>query len=177
MEHKVQLKDGRTVVIREARLDDAEAVLQLIDSIARERRWLLNTEAYWGVEGQRQWIRSVQASGGTMLIAQTPQGEIVAWADLSRPYASLTHHTATLGTGVHKNYRGAGLGAALLSQIAEEARRLHLEKLELTVRATNARAIHLYESLGWQREGVSPRAYKQDGEYDDKVYMGLWLGT
>ncbi|MDQ3855891.1 MAG: GNAT family N-acetyltransferase [Chloroflexota bacterium] len=171
----VPLKDGREVTIREATLEDAFGVLLLIDAIARERRWLLNTDAHWGVEGQRQWIRSVQMSGGTMLLAEDADGAIVAWADLSRPQAELAHHTATLGTGVHESYRGVGLGRELLTLVAAEARRLGIEKLDLNVRSTNTRAIHLYQMLGWQHEGRSPRAYKQDGEYEDKLYMGLWL--
>ena len=176
MHESVTLKDGRAVVIRTAVPEDALGLLALIDSVARERRWLLNTEAWWDVEGQRRWLDSVEGSGGTTLLAEAADGEIVAWADLARPHAALTHHTATLGTGVLDGYRDVGLGRALLGRIAEEAARLGIEKLELTVRARNARAIHVYERLGWRREGLSPRAYKQDGEYDDKVSMGLWLG-
>ncbi len=172
----VTLGDGREVVIRTAVQEDAAGVRRVIDSVARERKYLLNTEAYWSVEAQRQWLASVERAGGTMLVAEAPDGEIVAWADLSRPTAALAHHTATLGTGVRRDYRDAGLGRALLTAIAEEARGLGIEKLELQVRSTNARAIHLYESLGWEREGVSPRAYKQDRVYEDRVQMGLWLG-
>lgn len=176
MEQTVCLKDDREVLIRRATSDDALGVLRLIDSVARERRWLLNAEAHWGVEGQRRWIGSVQQEGGVMLVAEAPDGEIVAWADVSRPLAALSRHTATLGTGVLASYRGVGLGRALLSLIADEARDLGIEKLELHARSTNAAAIHLYESLGWQHEGLGPKAYHQDGEYEDKVYMGLWLG-
>ncbi len=176
MKQSVKLKDGRQVTVRTATADDAPGVHALLDSVARERRWLLNTEAYWGVDGQRHWIQAVELGGGTMLIAEAPDGQVVAWADVSRPHAALTHHTATLGTGILEGYRDVGLGRALLSAITDEASRLGIEKLDLTVRGRNERAIHLYESLGWQHEGRSPRAYKQDGEYDDKVMMGLWLG-
>ncbi len=177
MQRYATLSDGRCVLLRTATEEDAAGVLLLIDAVARERRYLLNTEAHWGVEAQRRWLSSVERSGGTTLIAVAPEGEIVGWADLSRPVADLAHHTATLGTGLLATYRDAGLGRALLSAIAEEARALGLEKLDLTVRSTNSRAIHLYESLGWEHEGVSPRAYKQDGKYEDKLYMGLWLGS
>jgi ribosomal protein S18 acetylase RimI-like enzyme len=172
----VTLKDGRGLAIRRATEDDAALLRLLIDSVARERKYLLNTEAYWSVEAQRQWIASVERSGGTTLVAEAPDGEIVAWADLSRPTAALSRHTASLGTGVLGEYRDVGLGRALLTAIAEEARELGIEKLELHVRSTNGRAIHVYESLGWEHEGVSPRAYQQDGVYEDRVQMGLWLG-
>lgn len=176
MQQSVTLKDGREVTIRTATEDDAFGLLLLIDSVARERRYLLNTEAHWGLDGQRQWLRSVERAGGATLVAESEDGEIVGWSDLSRSAAALSHHTATLGAGILDGWRDAGLGRALLTTIAEEARRLGLERLELHVRSTNARAIHLYESLGWRHEGTARRAYKQDGQYEDRIEMGLWLG-
>ncbi len=157
-------------------MEDAKGLLELIDSIARERRWLLNTEAYWGVEGQRRWIGSVLSSGGTMLVAEGPDGRLVGWADVSRSLAILVHHVGTLGMGVRRDYRGVGLGSALLEAITEEARELGVERLELVVRAGNGAAIGLYERHGWRFEGRSPRAFKLDDEYEDRIQMGLWLG-
>ncbi|MBA2362513.1 MAG: GNAT family N-acetyltransferase [Chloroflexia bacterium] len=176
MDHSLTLDDGREVTIRTATECDAFGVLVLIDAVARERVYLLNTEAYWGVEGQREWIRALHRTGGTMLVTEAPEGALVAWADLARTNVALTRHTATLGTGVRAGWRDAGLGRALLQEITRAARELGIEKLELHVRSTNARAIHVYESLGWQHEGVGLRAYKQDGMYEDRVQMGLWLG-
>ena len=112
-----------------------------------------------------------------MIVAETPEEDIVGWVDLSRPHAEISRHTATLGTGVLATYRSAGLGRAMLARIAAEARTIGLEKLELTVRSENLIAIRLYESMGWQREGVSRRAFKQDDRYEDRIHMGLWLGS
>lgn len=177
MRETVTLRDGRAVVLRTATAEDAFGLYLLVDAIARERVYLLNTQAHWGMEGQRRWIASVERAGGTTLVAEAEDGQIVAWADLSRPAAPLAHHTAALGTGVLDGWRSAGLGRALLSRIAQEARALGLERLELHARSPNARAIRLYESLGWEHEGVGRRAYKHDGAYEDRVQMGLWLGN
>ncbi len=177
MDPRLSLKDGREVTLRAATEDDAFGVLLLIDAVAHERVYLLNTEAYWGVEGQRDWIRAVHRTGGAMLVAEAPEGEVVAWADLARPHALLARHTATLGTGVRADWRDVGLGRALLREITGMAHELGIEKLELHVRSTNARAIHVYESLGWQHEGVGHRSYKQDGVYEDRIQMGLWLSS
>lgn len=173
---RAALRDGREALIRRAGPEDAWGLYLLIDSLARERRWLLNTEAHWGVDGQRQWIVSLERGGGLTLLAEDTEGEVVGWSDLARPNSELAHHTATLGIGVAASYRGVGLGRALLERAVAEARELGVEKLELTVRARNGAAITLYESAGWEREGVSRRAFKQDGEYEDRVHMGLWLG-
>lgn len=171
----VRLRDGRLVTLREAAPDDAAGVLDLIDSVARERRWLLNTEAYWSVAAQRQTLLNVRQSGGVTIVAATEDGRLVGWLDLSRPVTELVRHTATLGVGVLAPYRGAGLGHALMHAAFEAGRARGIEKLELTVRSTNTRAIALYERLGWQHEGRSLRAFKQDGAYEDRLYMGLWI--
>ena len=57
-------------------------------------------------------------------------------------------------------YRRRGLGTALLRAVES---RMDISRLRLNVRASNLSAIHLYESLGFQRSGSRP-SYYQDGE-------------
>ena len=75
--------------------------------------------------------------------------------------------------GVHKDYRGQGIGIALLSQALEEARIRGLERVELDVYASNLTAIHLYEKYKFEVEGRKKRARKLDGVYDDIIDMAL----
>jgi ribosomal protein S18 acetylase RimI-like enzyme len=77
--------------------------------------------------------------------------------------------------GVHKDYRGKGIGTALLGQALEEARSLGLERVELGVYASNLAAIRLYEKYKFQREGRKKRARKLDGVYDDIIDMALFF--
>jgi RimJ/RimL family protein N-acetyltransferase len=50
-----------------------------------------------------------------------------------------------------------------------------LEKIELTVHASNEPAIALYRSLGFEEEGKRRRGWLVDGAYDDIVLLGLDL--
>jgi ribosomal-protein-alanine N-acetyltransferase len=61
---------------------------------------------------------------------------------------------------VAPEYQNKGIGRALMK--AGEAP-VELPYLRLNVRPSNASAIHLYLSLGYQRAGIWPRYY-QDGE-------------
>lgn len=171
----LRLRDGREVSLRAASTEDASGVHDLIDTVARERRWLLNTEAYWSVAAQRQTLLNIRQSGGVTLIAVAGEGEVVGWLELSRPVTDLTRHTATLGVSLLPSYRNAGLGTALMRSAEQAGRERGIEKLELTVRSTNTRAVALYERLGWQLEGRAVRAFKQEGVYEDRLYMGLWI--
>jgi len=50
-------------------------------------------------------------------------------------------------------------------------------KLQLSMFEDNAPAAALYASLGFQREGVRPGAFRQpDGTLHAEVLMGRWIG-
>lgn len=54
--------------------------------------------------------------------------------------------------------------------------RLGLARVELEVVADNPAAVHLYESLGFEREGLKRRAFLVDGRLADLVVMGRLRG-
>ncbi|HUS96106.1 MAG TPA: GNAT family N-acetyltransferase [Hyphomicrobiaceae bacterium] len=62
---------------------------------------------------------------------------------------------------VHPNYRGAGLGRALMQHLEFEARRQDFSELRLTTHVDIPENIRLYEHLGWERVD----------ENDNKVLM------
>jgi [ribosomal protein S18]-alanine N-acetyltransferase len=72
--------------------------------------------------------------------------------------------------------RGRGMGAALVTAVTDWARANGADRIELEVRALNARAIRLYERAGLCREGLRTGYYHSPDE--DAVLMGapLWSG-
>jgi RimJ/RimL family protein N-acetyltransferase len=104
-------------------------------------------------------------------------GEIVGLLDCDAPPRRRLAHTAELGISIAAGWRERGIGRLLL-QAALDWARAHpqLEKVWLTVIATNARAIHLYAALGFQEEGRLHRAIKfEDGTYADLLQMFRWV--
>ncbi|TPP11446.1 GNAT family N-acetyltransferase [Rhizobium glycinendophyticum] len=81
-------------------------------------------------------------------------------------------HTATVGMGVHDAYQRRGIGRALLGEIvAISDEWLNLHRLELTVFCDNHAAVTLYQSFGFETEGVH-RAYAfRAGAYADVFGM------
>lgn len=65
--------------------------------------------------------------------------------------------------GVRQAYQGRGLGAALLTELLEEAGRRGCEAVFLEVRADNEPAQKLYERFGFTRIGVRKRYYQPSG--------------
>lgn len=71
-------------------------------------------------------------------------------------------------------YRDKGYGREALSLGINFAfRELNLHRLNLTVFEYNPRAIHLYESLGFVREGAFREAIYRDGRRYDMLLYGL----
>ncbi len=73
-----------------------------------------------------------------------------------------------------KRFWGKGYGTdtvRVLERLAFE--RLNLNRLWLTMLATNARAIKCYEKCGFVRNGLNPEASYVKGKYVDVVAMGI----
>ncbi|MFA0815753.1 MAG: GNAT family N-acetyltransferase [Anaerofustis sp.] len=81
-------------------------------------------------------------------------------------------HTATVGIMVHKDYQEMGVGSALMKAVLDVADNwLMLVRVELSVFADNERAIHVYEKLGFEKEGIARKAAIRNGEYADEYIM------
>jgi putative acetyltransferase len=82
-------------------------------------------------------------------------------------------HAAALGIMVREEYQGQGIGRRLMDALLDLADNwLGLVRVELDVFAGNDRAIRLYESLGFQREGLKRKDVFRNGRYEDVVVMG-----
>jgi GNAT superfamily N-acetyltransferase len=69
--------------------------------------------------------------------------KVIGWCQIKSGSWEGYTHMSWLQMGVHKDYRGQGIGTAPLSQALEKARRRGLERVELDVYASNLTAIHL----------------------------------
>ncbi len=77
---------------------------------------------------------------------------------------------------VAREWRGRGVGSALMSAAIDWARERGLHKLSLSVWPHNAAAIALYRKYGFVEEGRRVQQIRrQSGELWDLVDMGLML--
>ena len=146
----------------------------MLDSVARERRYLALVEAP-PLESAKAFVGAVIKAGHAQFVA-VDEARIVGWCDaLPGDAAAGTAHIGRLGTGVHRDYRRQGIGRRLLEATIAKSRERGLEKIELTVYASNVPAISLYQKLGFVEEGRKKRGRFLDGFYDDVLLMALDL--
>ena len=140
--------------------------------IARERKYLGLVDSP-PIESTRAFVRSVAEGNGAHFVAIDAAGDVVGWCDIARPPLEGFRHCGRLGMGLLPHAQGRGLGRRLAEVAIDAARARGVERVELEVFASNARAVRLYERLGFAHEGVRRRARKIDGAYDDNVMMAL----
>lgn len=111
----------------------------------------------------------------SVVIGAYLDGRIVGMLGCKRYDGARELHKAFLwGFYVDPAHRCSGLGSSLLVAVVE-AVPSGVEQLLLTVVATNAPAITLYERFGFSAYGTEPRSLKTAGAYADEMLMVLFL--
>jgi L-phenylalanine/L-methionine N-acetyltransferase len=162
--------------IRMAEPGDAQALVQLAGEVGGEEgAWLLTTAEWRSVAEERRYLRAVRRHPDAAVFVADDRGQIVGRLSLARDVHPSSRHVADLGLMVAASHRRRGVGRALLEQAVEWARGAGVGKLELHVFPWNGPALALYESFGFEREGLRKGHYLRDGVPVDAVLMALLL--
>jgi putative acetyltransferase len=163
------------VEVRPARPGDLSGVTELIGAVAGERRFIRTEEVTRARTRQtRRWLRRSWTRDQAHLVA-VADGRVVGDLGVGREDNAVTRHVASLGMAVLAEWRGRGVGSALLAEAFHWARWAGVEKLALTVYPHNQRAINLYKKFGFVEEGRLAGHSKKSYGYEDEVVMGRWL--
>jgi len=141
---------------------------EVLDAVARERRWLSMTEAP-SLADVRRFVVGNLRSGAPQFVA-LDDGRVVGWCDVVPRPRETMRHTGVLGMGVAASHRGQGLGARLLATTLEAAEAAGITRVELMVLVDNAVAVALYRRYGFETEGRCRRYLVIDG-----VERDAWL--
>lgn len=163
--------DMAGIIIEPIREDHVEGFRQALDIVARERKYLIFTEAP-PTERMLDFVRDNIAAGHPHMVA-VDDGVVVGWCDIRAKERAAQAHCGMLGMGIVPGYRDRGIGRQLITAALEAARSAGLHRVELDAHGDNLRAIALYEKVGFVHEGVARQAVKLDGRLIDSVRMGL----
>ena len=142
-----------------------------IDIVAREEKFLAFTQAP-PFEQSFSFYRALKACGAPHFVVL--DGEtVVGWVDVSPQMGEARAHIGTLGIALVPGVRRQGLGERLLRTAIGAAWAKGLTRIELSVRADNARAIALYERCGFVHEGTLRRGFCIAGQSYDVHVMAL----
>jgi RimJ/RimL family protein N-acetyltransferase len=167
------------VTVREAQPGDAQALLAFVRGTLAEPGLdvpLQADEFDLSVEEEERILADCAASQNSiMLLAEVGQS-IVGQLGLRGGGRRALRHAAELGMMVSREWRGQGIGFALMERAIAWARDTGvLKRIELKVYVRNSAALHLYHKFGFRVEGRRQRAVRQDGEWLDDYIMALLL--
>ncbi len=163
--------------LREAVPDDAEQMLEHVHALAAERNVdvpLEPGEFNVTLAEERRILREYAEAENSAFFTAWDGTRLLGMLNLKPSDLPAGRHRAMLGMSVHESARGGGVGRALLEHAVAWAHTSELlTRIELDVYARNAPAIHLYDSLGFERE-ARRRAPIWEGDAPiDTFLMGL----
>lgn len=115
---------------------------------------------YFSVPWTFGQLKESLGNPGYLFLAAEEDGRVVGYGGLLK---NLDEGDIT-NIVVEEAYRGRGIARQLAAGLLEEGRKCGLSAFTLEVRAGNAAAVHLYESLGFLTEGVRKRFYERPAE-------------
>lgn len=168
-----------TEVRRLAAADAVHYRSLMLHAYAHEPDAFTSTAAERSALPSAWWLARIGAVPGAPDVAFGAfcEGVLVGAAGLAREQRERTRHKAVLfGMYVAPGFRNRGLARQLVRAVLAHAHALPgLLQVQLTVTASNAAAVKLYESCGFSCFGVEPLALKVGDALVDKRYMWCQL--
>jgi ribosomal protein S18 acetylase RimI-like enzyme len=170
---EVSVPEG--VVIRPAASGDAGSFHRMWSEIVDEGL-VRSQEVNRPVRHYKMLFRKSWTERGAWIAAVNAEGEVVGFLSATREEHPVTAHVATIGLGVRKDWRGKGIGGALVSESIRWAASIGVEKIILSVYPSNTPAVALYRKFGFVEEGRLVNQSRKSYGYEDEILMGRWLG-
>ena len=165
--------------LRNALLSDSARLVAFFQQLYSETNFMLFEPGEYTVTEEQHAHRieeMARSDSGSMFVCES-DGGIIGMVFGNRGIARRTRHSLHVVIGVLQESVGRGVGRALLEALEAWARSRGVHRLELTVDASNHRAIALYEKCGFEREGLKRHSRKVDGEYADELYMAKLIAV
>ena len=113
----------------------------------------------------------------SFVVGAFDDGRLMGTAGFYRETGPKVRHKGHVwGVYVTPSLRGRSIGRSMLKMLLEQAGGIAgVEQILISVTRTQAEAVGLYRSMGFQTFGCEPRALKVAGRYVDEEYMVLFL--
>lgn len=167
------------ITLREAIPEDAEKLLQLSKQVSLETDFLIMDERGMNLSSEllAGELAAIYESESNYLLLAFADQEVIGAASIRASDEERIAHIGEVGVFIAKEYWGMGLGTLLMEELIDFANESSIiARLELTVQSRNQAAVHLYEKIGFETEGLLKRGAKSlQGEYLEVRLMSLMI--
>lgn len=140
----------------------------LVDIRNKYAKEFLHNSKTFNVNEAYEWFDKTKPDYRVIYLNETPIG-----------YFRLTNHSVEnkniyIGADIHPLFAGKGHGFQCYKEfIPQLFQEYDLHKISLEVLSTNKRAIHLYEKLGFVKEGVKRQDVYKNDKWVDSIIMSI----
>ena len=174
-EKTINLKDGRTAILKSPCVSDAEKMLGYIKKACGETNFLLRypEEFAMTIEQEETWIIGIRSSPNSLMIACYVDGAVAGNCEINFMSGIKTRHRASVHIAILKDYWNLGIGSAMFEELIVAANaNPETEFVELEFLEGNDRARGLYEKFGFRVVGERPNAFRlKDGTMLKEIFM------
>jgi len=174
----IKLKSGKELLLRRPKEEDAEAMIEYLNIVGGESDNLLfgKNEFRLTVEQEREYINNVNINDNALMLLGIIDDQIVSVSQVSSSNRKRIAHNSELAISVKKEYWGMGIGTTVMEELIDFAKSNNtIKTISLGVKASNKKAQHLYEKLGFKEVGVHKNFFNIDGDYYDEILMDLYI--
>jgi ribosomal protein S18 acetylase RimI-like enzyme len=169
-EWKYTAKDGRSIVVRHALVDDAKNLHDGFKDVVGENMWLPTFTPNSHVSDWMNWIRRTEKTREVLLVAYIDE-EYAGHLSLQPEEWHASQHVAKLGIIVRKDCRNNGVGKSLMLSGESAAIENDYHKIILSTFNDNEVAKNLYLSLGYRIVGIRKNHFNMPKGLIDEVLM------
>ncbi len=173
------LTNGTTVTIRPPQTTDAQAIIHVISTADTETRFLAREPGEFSVtpEQEASMIAALKNEPDMAWFVAEYDGQVVGHCSISLVRKNARYrHRAQVALILLQKYWGLGIGGKMMQTCIAWCRKKGISQLELSVLDSNARALAMYRSFGFQMVGTIPKALQYcDGSFADEHLMVLNL--
>lgn len=165
------LSDGARVTLRPAVPEDAAAIITAVRSGAEERSYVLMEIYGRDAAAQRAYLAGLDREHNLFLVACVNDGVVGILALLDTLVCSSP--LPALGVGVHlvRQWRGRGIGSALLRYAMRWAGAHDYRRLEADIFTTSKRSVRLFQKAGFREETCRQRSVQVGVQQINEVFL------
>ncbi len=166
--------EGRNILLRYAQESDLDEYFTFLQDSEMNR--LTGSQGEITRDQTAVWIKKISVVSSErvdFMILLKRTNELLGEVVLNE--IDSINRSANIRIGIQKSqHRGKGYGTeALIEMLRYGFNTLNLHRIHLGVYTFNPRAIHVYEKIGFKREGVERDSLYLDGEFHDMITMSI----
>jgi len=164
--------------------EDLGGLLSFINSLVKEKQGDSTSSLYSGFD--KKVTRQEEAEWLAQTLVEIEEGEIIntiaeigrsiiANGEVTRGRYKDTRRHGRIGLTMIREYRGQGIGHAIIETLLRESRKAGLKTLEAEFLAENESARRAYQRGGFRQAGLIPHKLFRNGKYFDGLIMAREL--